>query len=200
MSPRNNVSEQRKSQILEAAKGVFSKHGFHNTRMADIAEESGLSKGALYWYFESKDAIILSLLEKLFEPEIRDFQTLLKEDCSAEEKLQIYIERAAEDIQKTTKWMPLTYEFFAMAFRRDRIRNALTSFFQRNMRLLETLIQQGIDSGEFQADSAQEAAIAIGSLIEGTVILWMYDPSKIDIKAHIHGNTGILLKGLRTDG
>lgn len=200
MSPRNNVSEQRKSQILEAAKGVFSEHGFHNTRMSDIAEESGLSKGALYWYFESKDAIILSLLEKLFEPEIRDMQILLDEDCSAEKKLEQYVERAADDIQKTTKWMPLTYEFFAMAFRRDRIRNALTSFFQRNMKLLETLIQHGIDSGEFRASSAQEAAIAIGSLIEGTVILWMYDPSRIDIKAHIMSNTGILLKGLRNDG
>jgi AcrR family transcriptional regulator len=200
MSPRNNVSEERKAQILEAARGIFSKRGFHKTRMSDIAEESGLSKGALYLYFESKDAIILGLLEKLFEPEIRDFQNLINDDRSAEEKLLVYAERAAEDIQKTMNWMPLTYEFFAMAFRRDRIKKSLSMFYQRNMELLESLIQQGIDSGEFQASNAQEAAIAIGSLIEGTVILWMYDPTTIDIPVHILSNARLLLKGLRADG
>jgi len=38
---------------------MFTEHGFAEARMDDIAVESGLSNGALYWYFESKDAIII---------------------------------------------------------------------------------------------------------------------------------------------
>jgi AcrR family transcriptional regulator len=200
MSPRVDVSEERKAQILEAARKSFSKRGFHKTRMSDIAEESGLSKGALYLYFESKDAIILSLLQKVFEPELRDLNTLLADDRSAEEKLLIYAERGAEDIQNMLVWMPLLYEFLVLAFRRGNIKKFISTFYERNMKLLETLIQQGMDSGEFQANSAQDGAIAMGSIIEGTLMLWMYDPDKIDIKSHIMSNTQILLKGLRSTG
>lgn len=198
MSPRADVSEERKAQILEAARKTFSERGFHNTRMSDIAEETGLSKGALYWYFESKDAIILSLLRKVFEPELQGFKALLEDDRSAEQRLMIYAERGAEDIQNMLAWMPLLYEFLVLAFRRGNIKKYISSFYQSNMNMLENLIQQGMDSGEFQATSAQDGAIAMGSIIEGTLMLWMYDPEKIDIKNQIIRNTQILLQGLRT--
>jgi TetR/AcrR family transcriptional regulator len=50
MSPRPNVSEERKNQILEAALAVFSKLGFHQARIDNVAEEAKLSKAALYLY------------------------------------------------------------------------------------------------------------------------------------------------------
>jgi AcrR family transcriptional regulator len=58
MSPRPDVSEERKSQILEAAIDVFARLGFHQSQM-----DAGLSKGALYLYYKSKDAIIAALLK-----------------------------------------------------------------------------------------------------------------------------------------
>ncbi len=67
-----------------------------------------------------------------------------------------------------------------------------------NLEILVSLIQQGMDSGEFQADSALEASIAIGSIIEGTALLWVYNPSQIDIKYQIKTNINLLLQGLRT--
>jgi AcrR family transcriptional regulator len=193
-----DVSAERKAQILEAAKETFTSRGFHNTRMSDIAQKSGLSKGALYWYFESKDAIILSLLEKVFEPELQDLQTLLKDDRSAEQRLLIYAERTAEDIQAMLKWMPLIQEFLVLAFRRENIKKFIKSFYKRNMDLLENLIQQGLDAGEFQARRPREAAIAMGAIVEGTIMLWIYDPEEIEIKKHILSNTQILLDGLRS--
>ena len=64
MSPRPDVSKLRKQQILDAAIKVFSRSGFEKARMDDIAEESGLSKGTLYWYFKNKDEIISNVLER----------------------------------------------------------------------------------------------------------------------------------------
>jgi AcrR family transcriptional regulator len=197
MSPRNDVSVERKDQILEAAKVSFAERGFSKTRMSDIAEKSGLSKGALYLYFESKDAIILSLLERVFEPELRDLKSLLADDRSAEDRLLIYVTRAAEDIQNMLDWMSLIYEFLVLAFRRETIKRFIRDFYKRNMELLEGLIQQGIDAGEFHVKNAQDTAIAVGSIIEGTIMLWIYDPDKIDIKKHIKSSTQLLLKGLR---
>jgi AcrR family transcriptional regulator len=53
--------DARQHQILEAALACFSENGFHQTGMADIVKRSGLSHGAVYLYFQSKDDIIEAL-------------------------------------------------------------------------------------------------------------------------------------------
>ena len=199
MPPNSNVSEKRKNQILDAAMKTFSEVGFHKARMSDIAATSGLSKGSLYWYFDSKDSIILNLLEKFFEPELNDLKALLTDSRSAEDRLGIYVDRVSDDMVSMLKWMPLIHDFIALAFRKEPVRKAISSYYQRHLEILLSLIQQGLDSGEFQADSAMEASIAIGSMLEGTVLLWVYDPSQIDIKYHIKSNINLLLQGLRTN-
>jgi AcrR family transcriptional regulator len=197
MAPKNDVSEERKDQILNAARKTFSTKGIYKTRMSDIAETSGLSKGALYWYFKSKDDIILSLLEKIFEPELKDLKKVLAEDRPTAEKLLGYAERYGQDIANTLKWMPLIYDFIALAFRQEKIKQAISIYYQKHLKLLEDLIQQGIDLGEFQAESALQAAFAMGSIVEGTILLWMYEPDNIDIKEHVISNTRLLLQGLQ---
>ena len=67
MAPRPDVSKERKTQILTAATKVFTELGFAGARMDDIVAESGLNKGNLDWYFDSKDAIIISILDQVFE-------------------------------------------------------------------------------------------------------------------------------------
>ena len=131
MAPKQDVSEERKSQILDAAMETFTEKGFHKTRMSDIAESSGLSKGSLYWYFDSKDAIILKLIDRVFEFEIKDLTALLTDDRSAEERLYIYAERGGQDIIKMLKWMPLVYDFLALAFRQDTIKNAIQRYYNK---------------------------------------------------------------------
>jgi AcrR family transcriptional regulator len=80
MSPRPDVSEERKTQILAAATKVFTERGFADARMDDIVTEAGLSKGALYWYFDSKDAIIISILDQIFDYETGHVRELLERD------------------------------------------------------------------------------------------------------------------------
>jgi len=50
--------------ILEAAERVFVREGFHETKMADVAAETGVSVGTLYNYFESKELIFASIIER----------------------------------------------------------------------------------------------------------------------------------------
>lgn len=55
--------ESRREQILEAAMACFSENGFHQTGMADIVSRSGMSHGAVYLYFPSKEDIIEALAD-----------------------------------------------------------------------------------------------------------------------------------------
>ena len=52
--------EQRRRQILDAAQRCFARKGFHETSMQDVFRESGLSAGAVYRYFKSKNELVVS--------------------------------------------------------------------------------------------------------------------------------------------
>ena len=56
--------DARRQQILDAARRRFASHGFARTSIADIVDESGLSNGAIYRYFTSKDDIIVAVCEQ----------------------------------------------------------------------------------------------------------------------------------------
>jgi AcrR family transcriptional regulator len=56
----------RRDQILQAAWKCFARKGFHGTSMADVIAEAGLSAGAVYLYFRSKDDIIVGVTSEVF--------------------------------------------------------------------------------------------------------------------------------------
>jgi TetR/AcrR family transcriptional regulator, transcriptional repressor of aconitase len=55
--------DQRRAQILAAARRCFVRDGFHQTSMQDLVREAGMSSGAVYRYFDSKDAMIVAIAE-----------------------------------------------------------------------------------------------------------------------------------------
>ena len=55
--------EERRGEILAAAKKVFARKGYHGTTIAEIAKTARLSYGSIYWYFDSKDALFHELME-----------------------------------------------------------------------------------------------------------------------------------------
>ncbi len=198
MSPRPDVSEERKNQILDAATQVFMQKGFDKARMDDIVEETGLSKGTLYWYFKSKYDIIISILDRLFQhafEQIDSQQEVSK--MSASQAIWQFSEDAIRDYQKMLSLMPVAYEFLALAFRNKVVQKALKRYFDHYMEVLVPIIQRGIDSGEFRPVDANEAAIAAGAIFEGTILLWVYDKDLVDPERHIRSGIKIWLAGVQ---
>jgi AcrR family transcriptional regulator len=73
--------EQRRRQILQAAQRCFARKGFYETSLQDIFRESGLSAGAVYRYFKSKDELIQAIASGLFERLIAVLEEPLAEDA-----------------------------------------------------------------------------------------------------------------------
>jgi len=148
--------------------------------MDDIVVESGLSKGALYWYYKSKDAIILALLDRVFVGEMSQFEKLVDAEGTASERLDQLTRVVVQDMARFKHLMPLIYEFVALAARRKSVRTKLSGYYQRYHRLLSQILQQGLDSGEFVDLDPDEAALAIIGLGEGLAMLWFVDPDLVD--------------------
>jgi len=56
--------QRRRAEILEAAQAVFARHGYEGATVARLEQESGLSRGAIFSYFESKDALFVAIVAR----------------------------------------------------------------------------------------------------------------------------------------
>lgn len=70
MSPRTTkqnqeIRETKRKQILDTALNLFSDSGFHATSISKIAQEAGISKGLMYNYFESKEALLFAIVDEI---------------------------------------------------------------------------------------------------------------------------------------
>jgi AcrR family transcriptional regulator len=197
MSPKQDIRTQRRDQILDASSKVFAKKGVHDSRMDDIVEESGLSKGALYWYFKSKDEILLAIFERMFDREFDQLKVLSSIHGCATDRIQKFIDLTLEDIKRMQGLMPIAYEFMSLAFRRKLIRESFKKYINKYVEQLKPIVHQGIESGEFRRVNPIEVAIAIGAIIEGTLLLWVYDRTLVSPQVHIKSGIKFILDGIK---
>jgi hypothetical protein len=79
------------------------------------------------------------------------------------------------------------------------VQKALKRYFNGYMDELVPLIQAGVDSGELKQVDPVEVALAAGAIMEGTILLWVYDKTRVDPEAHIRSGMKFLIEGIRTD-
>ena len=95
LKPRTRIQERNSKAILEAGLDVFSLHGFRGATLDQIAEVAGLSKPNLLYYFPSKDAVYLTLLDQLLETWLDPLRHMNPKGDPVEEILA-YVHRKVE--------------------------------------------------------------------------------------------------------
>ncbi len=85
MSPRTDdqyqeIREESKAKILDAALRLFAKKGYDNASVSMIAKDAGVSKGLMYNYFESKEALLKGVVFQAFEKAGPIFDEFLKQE------------------------------------------------------------------------------------------------------------------------
>jgi AcrR family transcriptional regulator len=200
MPEKRFTEQERRVQILDAAERVFARKGFERARMDDIVSESGLSKGALYWYYKSKDALIKALLDRIFSGDLRAAETLTAEQGSATQRIRTFFRASVVEIRRFEKLLPLGYEFLSLAARRKAVRRVVGEYYHRYHSVLARLIQQGIDQGEFVEVPVDDTALSMVGMLEGITLLWMVDPEWVDWDRLGDLPFEIVLRSLRKGG
>jgi AcrR family transcriptional regulator len=165
--------------------------------MDDIAQETGLSKGTLYLYFKSKDAIISAILESMITRELARARKIQQGDRTAEDKLVIMCEILVKDLKRMQPLLSLYFEFVALSLRRKKVKQIIREVFQSFMEIFIPVFEQGIEAGEFRMVNPKSAAIAAAAILEGTVLLWVYDPQMVSIEKNINESLQLLINGLK---
>jgi len=92
--PKKDPSQQgdKRNRILQAAIEVFSRKGFFNSKVSEIARASGVADGTIYLYFKNKDDLLISLFEEKMVEIVVDVRKRIQAGETALDKLRIFIE------------------------------------------------------------------------------------------------------------
>ncbi len=163
-------SLQKKKYILETARKVFMEKGYKNVTMKDIVEACDISRGGLYLYFNSTAEIFREVMHMESEEADDVFSDSIREDATATEILALFLkEQKKELLSKKDNLAIATYEYY---FGEDvpKKDNILKRQFDSAVKIIEKLIETGVENGEFYCEDCRSAARNIMFLLEGLKI------------------------------
>ena len=176
MSPKVDVADERRAQIMEAALACFTRKGYNNTTMDDIAAESGLSKGSLYWYFKGKDDLFAAALMSVFINVGREAVAALEQCTTASDKLRAMAQAAIDFSKVAEGFFSLFLEFWASSPRREEAGQMWVSLLTQYKDVVVEIIEEGVRDGEFKPVDAEQLVWAIMAAYDGLAAYVMFIP------------------------
>lgn len=202
---RKKEKENKKNTILKAARKLFFDRGFKFVTVDSIAAKAGVSKGSIYLYFDSKEEIYAQVLiadNIELNKNIKIFST--REAPAAElllEFSQIYINYFLDHNELFRILMTFMLQTEQMNLTQEQ-NTELIRTTNDNIKVISTIIQKGIDSGEFTPIiDIRQAQNAIWGLFNGIISLYLFmgNPAKRADRIHsmVKDSLNIFIKGLK---
>ena len=193
----NLPKEERQSQIMEAAMKVITRKGFSNTRMDDIVNEAGLSKGAIYHHYEGKKDLFLALIDHWETQTFPDFYNRNGKERSASDALIDFSEEIIKVFKTRSYVFQVEVEFWSLANQDDEIRKRSQELYEKIINLFELVIIKGIREKEFIKVDTRITAIYILSVFQGINWFCIFKDNKINAEDYIQKSIELILTGLK---
>ena len=194
--PTQLRSEETKAHILDAALDCFSERGYDATGVAEICQRAGVSKGAFYYHFASKQALFVALLEQWLAALDREMARLAPPSATTVENLRAMVGLLQQVFRDASGRLPMFLEFWRQAARDEVIWQATMAPFERYQGLLAAVIEQGIADGSMQPCDSREAARALLSMAVGMVLQSALDSTGNNWEGSAQAGVDLLLHGL----
>jgi len=158
--------EEAKSKIVEAARVVFAKKGYNDATMDDVAKEVGVSKGAIYSYFKSKEDI----LKETYLQTHQTLRTIINKACEKTDLAQALEEVYSMVTERYKGNLHRHFEQVALASRDPVIKKIIMDDYQRDVETVQTFVEEKMKEGLMRTDvEAQTLAELFTALFMGTM-------------------------------
>lgn len=179
-APRARGNKKRASRersikkIMDSALRLFVRQGYAHTTIDEIADASGLTKGAVYHYYDSKEDLLLELLGRIERESMEVAAEAYGEGTSAADKLVRYLHKqAANAAARPDNLLFVVTLTTDQAGISGRVRKQLDAIHWRLGKGFEDIIHEGIKSGEFRSRiSERELSLFYMAVYSGNVLQW----------------------------
>ena len=160
-----SASESRK-RIIKAALDIFSRYGYAGSSMRMIAKSARISTGGLYLYFRNKEDLYMSLAKDRLDDFSEIMQKSVKRAENPAKALKAFITVNLDYAQKHRELILVEGKEHGFSSSV----NIKNQFFQKQTRLIESIIRKGITAGVFRRCNVKEAAKLIKCAIRGFIL------------------------------
>ncbi|MGN0330985.1 MAG: TetR/AcrR family transcriptional regulator [Kineothrix sp.] len=160
-------AEEKRKLIVEAARGIFAEKGYRSVTMKDIVEACNISRGGLYLYFSSTEEIFLEVMRTEHAKMDDIFACQERENASPADLLAFFLkEQKRGMLRKRNNLTMAVYEYY-FENRLPGRSNPLKQQFETGVDIIESLIEAGIETGEFYCVDPRGTARNILYVLEG---------------------------------
>jgi AcrR family transcriptional regulator len=187
-------SEETRSKITESAIRLFSTRGYNDASVDDICKDAGISKGAFYHHFASKQALFLALLDDWLQT--IDTAIEASKDKTVPETFMQMSDAFPYIFATAGENLPMFLEFWMQASRDEKIWQASVAPYRRYQKHFTSLIKKGVDEGSFVEVNPEQASRMIISTAMGLLLQSLLDPKGAKWEKVARESTNMLVNSL----
>ncbi len=174
------TADHRREQMLRAALDVIADRGYADTRIADVAERTGISPALVIYYFKTKDQLLAEAIryaEDGWYVEGQRRMSALPTSAARIEEIVAMTCLPEADTESHDSWV-LWLDFWALAARSPQVASLRQKADERWRELIVSLVRSGQEAGEFRPVDPDDFAILLSALLDGMAIqIALADPA-----------------------
>ena len=163
------IREAKRKQIMDAALELFANKGYHSASISKIASNAGISKGLMYNYFESKEALVLAIfdlgmeqLTALFDPN--------KDGVLTEDEFDFFVKRTFDTIQNNNSYWKLYFSIILQPLVSVMVKGRYEEILMESMQILVKYFEKK------DVKDPMAEAILFGATIDGISMNYLLSP------------------------
>lgn len=188
--------EERREQILEAARRVAGTRTLGGMTIRRVAEAAGLSNGLVLFHFKSKELLLMALLDQLLEQTLHEVARGLEDAAgpAPREVLRRFLLGEIERLQDERERVELFFDFWVMGTRHPEIRRRVRESLAHYRAMIREVAGEMLapQPEAFDGMSPEGVAAVAVSLIEGCAIQAVIDPSGFHVGHYLENVDSLL--------
>ncbi|MFJ4467561.1 TetR/AcrR family transcriptional regulator [Streptomyces sp. NPDC089424] len=165
-----------RNRILTAARSLLERRGYTALGVGEICKTAEVPKGSFYYFFESKEALALAVIDEQWAAEKREWEGILRGESQPLDRLRQLFEatesrqRAGQDSCGVVSGCMFGNLSLEMSNQTDAVRERLQQIFEAQVDMVEATITEALGRGEITVADPREAARSVVAQLEGQVL------------------------------
>lgn len=182
-----------KRRIFECAMKLFAEKGYDATSVEEITAVTGIAKGTLYYHFEKKEDILNMLLEEGMRLLRNSIEIKIKDAKTATDKIKAVI---LVQVKVTVKYENFINLVLSQIWGKDEKSKKCQNYVFEYIKMLEEIIKEGIENGEFYDGNIQALASGVFGVTCTSLIYRMKIEEEMDVAQVYKGFVDTVVRGL----
>ena len=190
------LSEFRKSELLNAARAVFGKKGFHEASIEEIAEMAEVAKGTVYLYYKSKNDLYLEALRFGIESLVNELKTRADSAGSCLETLRLLTRTKIVFFEENRDFFRIYYSELGKLPAHPAGLTLVRDLYTEQAEVFQRVLRQGIKRREVRPLDIEKTAFAIADLTRGIAMQRLLGMSSTRLEDDVEFIVNVIWKGI----